>query len=242
MSNTPMSRAGVGHHEREGDADIAAIAAVLADRTRADMLVTLLDGRALPAGELARAAGVAPSTASSHLFRLVENGFLAVERTGKHRYYRLSSPELIAAMEALAVVAPSKPIRSLKQSRNAEAIRYARTCYDHLAGQVGVAFTQTLVDREIVIELEGGYRVTNDGKTILEDFGLDIDKLKRQLAFSPNHIDWSERYRHIAGPLAKAITVRMFDLGWLNRVQAGRAVRVTEPGRDGLKERFGLEL
>lgn len=242
MNNRRTTRARAEIHEREGDADIAAIASVLADRTRADMLVMLLDGRALPAGELARAAGVAPSTASSHLARLVENGFLAVERTGKHRYYRLSSPELIAAMEALAVIAPSKPIRSLKQSRNAEAIRYARTCYDHLAGQVGVAFTQTLVDREIVIELEGGYRVTNDGKVVLEDFGLDVDKLKAQLAFSPNHIDWSERYRHIAGPLAKAITVHMFDLGWLNRVQASRAVRVTAPGRDGLKEHFGLEL
>lgn len=225
-----------------GDADIATVAALLADRTRATVLMALLDGRALPAGELARATGVAPSTASAHLSRLVQSGFVAVEPWGKHRYYRISSPDLIAAMEALAVIAPTKPVRSLHQSQQAKAIRFARICYDHLAGYIGVACTQALIDQGFISELEGGYSVTERGVRGLEEFGLELGRLKRQLSFSPYHIDWSERYRHIAGPLAKALTEHMFELDWLARVQPSRAVRVTETGTKGLRVLFGLEI
>ncbi len=225
-----------------GDADIAVVAALLADPTRADFLLTLSDGRALPAGELARTAGVAPSTASAHLARLVESGFVAVEPWGKHRYYRISSPALIAALEALAVIAPTKPVRSLHQSDRAAALHFARTCYDHLGGYLGVALTQALVEREILIELETGYSVTEGGARRLGEFGVDLGRVGRQLSYSPYHIDWSERYRHIAGPLAKALTVRLFELNWLERVQLSRAVRLTAIGRDGLRESFGLDV
>jgi DNA-binding transcriptional ArsR family regulator len=225
-----------------GDVDIAGIAALLADPTRADFLLTLSDGRALPAGELARTAGVAPSTASAHLARLVESGLVAVERWGKHRYYRISSPALITAIEALAVIAPTRPVRSLNQSERAMALHFARTCYDHLAGYLGVALTQALVDQGIVSEVEAGYSVTVAGVRRLEEFGLDLEQVGRQLSYSPYHIDWSERYRHIAGPMAKALTARMFDLDWLDRVPSSRAVRLTWIGRNGLRESFGLDV
>lgn len=229
-------------HPLTGDADIAAVAALLADRTRADFLLALADGRALPAGELARTAGVAPSTASAHLARLVESGFVAVESWGKLRYYRISSLELIAAIEALSLIAPARPVRSLQQSEQAAALHFARSCYDHLGGYLGVALTQALVDREVVTALEAGYSVTEGGARCLEQLGLDLGRLRRQLSFSPYHIDWSERYRHIAGPLAKALTARLFALGWLERIPSSRAVCLTEIGRDGLRERFGLDV
>jgi DNA-binding transcriptional ArsR family regulator len=124
--------------ESAGDTNIAAVASLLADPARATIMIALSDGRALPAGELARLAHVAPSTASSHLSKLVEGGLIEVEAWGRHRYYRVPGPELVWAIEALSLVSPSKPVRSFKQSREAEAVRFARTCYDHLAGFLGV--------------------------------------------------------------------------------------------------------
>jgi DNA-binding transcriptional ArsR family regulator len=143
-----------------GDANIAVVASLLADPARATILIALSDGRALPAGELARLAHIAPSTASSHLSKLVEGGLIEVESWGRHRYYRVAGPEIVGVIEALSIVSPAKPVRSLRQSREAEAVRFARTCYDHLAGFLGVGFTQALVKRGTLTESEDGYEVT----------------------------------------------------------------------------------
>lgn len=132
--------------DQRGDKNIAAVASLMADDTRATILMVLSDGRSLPAGDLGRMARVAPSTASWHLDKLVEGGLLEVESWGKHRYFRVAGPEVVGAIEALAPLAPNKPIRSWRQSRAAGRVRFARTCYDHLAGELGVGFTRALVD------------------------------------------------------------------------------------------------
>lgn len=225
-----------------GDADIAAVAAVLADPTRAAIVLALSDGRALPAGELARMARVAPSTVSGHLGRLLESGLVAVEAWGRHRYYRIAGPDVMRALEALALLAPETPVRSLRQAQVGEAVRYARTCYDHLAGYAGVALTEGLALAGSVVAAEEGYTLTPGGVARLEEFGLDLRRLKRQGLFVPRHVDWSERRHHIAGPLAVALTRRLFELRWIERLPSSRAVRVTDAGHQGLRDRFSVDL
>jgi DNA-binding transcriptional ArsR family regulator len=225
------------------EADVAAAAALIADPARARMLLALSDGRALPAGELARLGKVAPSTASAHLAKLVGAGFLSVEQCRRHRYYRLASPELMRALEALAVVAPRAPARSLREYDTANAIRYARTCYDHLAGAVAVLVTDAYVARGILGEVDDGYEVTVDGAAWLADLGLNPDGIqRRRRQFAPACLDWSERRHHIAGSLGAALTHRYLDLGWVARTPASRAVTVTAIGRQGLQERLGVEV
>ena len=225
------------------DADVAAAAALIADPTRARMLLALSDGRALPAGELARLGKVAPSTASAHLTRLVGAGFLRVEPCRRHRYYRLTSPELMRAIEALAVVAPRAPVRSLREYDTANAICYARTCYDHLAGAVAVQVTDAYVARGILGEVDDGYEVMAEGAVWLADLGLDPDALaRRRRQFAPACLDWSERRHHLAGSLGAALTQRYLDLGWVARIPASRAVTVTAVGRQQLEDRLGVEV
>jgi DNA-binding transcriptional ArsR family regulator len=236
--------AGAPAQHPAGDVDIAAVAALLADPARAAILTALLDGRALPAGELARTAHIAPSTASAHLARLLASGFLSVECWGRHRYYRIVSVELIQAMEALAVAAPPAPIRSLRQSQTAAALRYARTCYDHLAGCVGVALTQALIEAKWLVEGESGYHIPAEGRERFIAFGLDLPSLRQRHTplFAPWHVDWSERRHHLAGPLAVGVTTRLFERGWLVRMPMSRAVRLTDAGRTGVGEWCGMQM
>ena len=138
-----------------GDVDIAAVAALFADRTRARVLVALSDGRALPASVLATEAGVSPQAASAQLSRLQAAGLLAVEQSGRHRYYRLATGQVSAILEALAQLAPAQPVRSLRQSTRAAALRSARACYDHLAGKLGVELTQALIDHRALTPTDG---------------------------------------------------------------------------------------
>lgn len=223
-----------------GDANIAAVGALLADPARATMLLALCEGRALTAGELARRARIAPSTASAHLGKLLASGFVGVEAAGRHRYFRVTSRPLLDALEALAVIAPPLPVRSLRQSEAALAVRYARTCYDHLAGNVGVRLTQALCDEESLSEVEGGYQLTLAGRDRLQRMGVTYSGLKRAVIFVPYHIDWSERRHHIAGPLAVAVTRHLFEKAWIVRMPSSRAVRLTDAGRAGFEAYFGL--
>jgi len=226
-----------------GDADIAAAAALLADPTRATMLLALSDGRAFTAGELAKRARVAPSTASEHLGRLVDSAMLAVEKQGRHRYYRLANVALVDALESLACLAPQKKIHTLSESESAKAVHRARMCYNHLAGTLGVMLTEALVEKHILRVAESGYVVQHDGIAWLEHFGVASGSLKtRGSLFAPKHIDWSERKHHVAGSLGAALAYRLFELRWIERQTASRAVCLTEHGLDGLEQLFGLRL
>jgi DNA-binding transcriptional ArsR family regulator len=220
----------------DGDADLAAVGALLAEPARARMLAALGDGRALPASALAAEADVAPSTASGHLARLVDGGLLAAESRGRRRYFRLEGPEVAEALEAIARIAPSEPVRSLRQATRAEALRLARTCYDHLAGRLGTALMDAMVERGIV----AGEHVTADGVEALSGLGVDLDSVPgRRPLFRPC-LDWSERRPHAAGKLGAALAGRCFELGWVERLDGTRAVRVTPAGDAAFAEHFGL--
>ncbi|MCL6452163.1 MAG: helix-turn-helix domain-containing protein [Alicyclobacillus sp.] len=204
------------------------------------MLMNLLGGRALPASELARAARVTPQTASSHLAKMVEGGLLVHEAYGRHRYYRLASEEVGQALEALNAIALPKPVRSLRESDQSKALHFARTCYDHLAGEVGVALTDRMLELGLIRAEGRDYVVTTDGAKWFPDFGIDLDGIRRgRRHFARECLDWSERRHHLAGALGAALTNRLFDLGWIERVPGGRAVRVTRTGFARLESDLG---
>jgi DNA-binding transcriptional ArsR family regulator len=221
--------------ETQGEVDIAAAAALMADPSRAAVLMELTDGRALPPSELAEVAGVSRSTMSEHLAKLQKAGFLAVERGGRNRYYRLSGPEVATAVEALAALAPRAEVHSLRQANRAGALGAARTCYGHLAGELGVGITDALLDRGLV-EREGEvFLLTDPGAAFLRDLG--IAKPPRA---GKSCNDWSERRPHLAGKLGVALTKRLFDLGWVKRTERRRAVEVTDEGKRQLAKRLSI--
>jgi DNA-binding transcriptional ArsR family regulator len=224
-----------------GDINIVPVALLLADPTRASILQELSDGRALPAGELARRARVSSSTASAHLFKLTDAGLLAVEKQGRHRYYRIADPAIIQAIETLAALAPARPVRSLRESQIAEAVRNARMCYNHLAGNLGVKLSQALVDKHVLDASDEGYSITPQGLDWLRNFGIDEAVLKKRGSLVvPYHIDWSERRPHVAGELGAALARRLFDLEWITRTRSSRAVRLTATGQQALQDEFAI--
>ena len=235
------------------DTDIASAAALIADSTRAAILRALLPDRPLAAGELARLAGVSAATASFHLAKLLEGGMITVIRQGRHRYYRLAGHEVAAALEALGLISPGLPVRSLRQSREATALAEARTCYDHLAGRAGVELLDGMLRRGLLEEKSGRtdhgdtsslrFEVTGAGTKELGSFGLNLLQLRRSRRhFAGTCIDWTQRRRHLNGALAAAITSRLFELGWIERGQRRRSVRVTPAGIEGLASTFGVAL
>lgn len=242
-----------------GDADVARIAALIGDRARARVLMTLADGRALPASVLAAEAGVAASTISEHLARLLDARLLTAERQGRARYFRLADPLVAEALEAIARISPPEPIRSLRQGTRAHALRRARTCYNHLAGRLGVTLMAALLDRGLLAGGDGHhqpdtggtdrlsapgrdvtYRLTPDGHRDLAAFGLDLDGAGRQRPAIRYCLDWSEQRHHLAGPLGAALTSRLLDLDWIRHTPQRRAVLLTDAGSRGLCDTFGV--
>ncbi|HEX3108810.1 MAG TPA: metalloregulator ArsR/SmtB family transcription factor [Thermoanaerobaculia bacterium] len=224
------------------DAAIAPVAEVLADPVRVAMLMALSDGREVPAGELALAAGVTAPTASAHLAKLATAGFIGVRRQGRHRFYRLVRPELVQAMEALAVLAPEGTPRTHRQARIGRAVRAARTCYDHLAGQLGVGLTRALLDRGALHQYGQQFEVTRAGSELFTQFGIDLEEVRaKRRGFAPACLDWSERVPHIAGSLGAALLTVLFDRGWIERTRDSRAVTVTLAGRRGFERTFGMK-
>ena len=228
----------------EGDADIAKVGALVADPARARILLALGDGRALPATVLADEAGVSPSTSSAHLSKLVAGGLLHVRRDGRHKYFRVAGPDVGELIEVLARLSPGSSVRSLRQGTRAEAIRHARTCYDHLAGVLGTSLMDALLERELLApDPNADFRLTERGAAELAAFGIELAPLRaRRRQLLRGCVDWSERRHHLAGGLGAAIARRMFELGWIERSRGTRAVRVTESGARGLRETFGVEL
>src|SRR6185312_12436666 len=186
-----------------GEPNIAAVAALIGDPARAAILLALADGRALPAGELAAFAGVSSSAASAHLSKLLEGGLLALERQGRHRYYRFAGPAVATALEGLALIAGQQPSRSVvMRSPQAQALRYARTCYDHLAGELGVDIAYAMRDRGLISPVKQGKRVdvTKAGAAWFDAvFGIDVGKLRPgRHGLGCKCLDWTERRHHLA--------------------------------------------
>lgn len=229
----------------EREPGIAVTAALIGDTGRAAMLIALADGRALPAGELAAAAGLSASAASGHLARLTEGGLLAVERQGRHRYYRLASPGVAAILESLAAHAGTPRRASVLSSPRERALRQARSCYDHLAGELGVAVAAALEERGLLAADEGKRLVvTSAGTTWFAAVpGIDVAALRPgRHGIACRCLDWTERRHHLAGPLGAHLLGRLCDLGWLARTPKSRALRLTQRGAEGLSRELGLHL
>ena len=214
---------------------LASVAAVMADATRARMLSYLLSGEYASAGELARAASVAAATASGHLAKLLDAELVVCEQRGRHRYYRLADDEVAHALEAVALIAERRTHNAAWANPTRARLRFARCCYGHLAGQLGVELFSQLLSKEWLAPAGDGYGLTASGSAGLAELGFSADALGtpssggRRLAY--RCLDWSERRDHLAGTLPKALLTHCLQQGWLRRYADERALEVTPPGR-----------
>ncbi len=225
-------------------ANLVEVAALVGDTARATMLAALMGGQSLTATELAYLARITRPTASGHLGKLVNARLLVVTRKRRFAYYRIASPLVAAMMESLgAVAAIEVPPRHRPRSAEDEAVRFARTCYDHLAGRLGVAVADALAARGHVVLTDEGGEVTAAGERFLMSFGADLAATARsRRLFCQPCLDWSERRYHIKGRVGAAILCRCMELGWFKRMRDSRGLKLTPSGEAGLASVFGVEL
>jgi DNA-binding transcriptional ArsR family regulator len=225
-------------------ANMVEVAALVGDTARATMLGALMGGQALTGSELAFLARVSRSTASEHLAKLVAARLLTVSTKRRFNYYRIASPLVAQMLESMiAVAAIEVPPRHQPRSPQDERLRFARTCYDHVAGRLGVAIADALVAKGCVVLDDDGGEVTDAGRRFFCDFGMDLAaKASSRRIFCRPCLDWSERRYHVAGLIGAQMCRRCFELGWLARERDTRAVRITAAGAMGFRSTFGLSL
>jgi DNA-binding transcriptional ArsR family regulator len=225
-------------------ANMVEVAALVGDTARATMLAALMGGQSLTATELACGASISRSTASGHLTRLVSAGLLTVTRKRRFAYYRIASPLVASMLESIKLVAAiERPPRHRPRSARDDALCFARSCYDHLAGRLGVAVTDALVARGHVVLSDEGGEVTPSGEKFFASFKVDLNPPSRsRRLFCQPCLDWSERRYHLKGIVGAGLLCRCLELGWFQRARDDRALRVTPAGRVGLGETFGVVL
>ena len=222
---------------------ISAIAALIGDVARANILSALMSGKALTATELAHHSGVGASTTSGHLARLLDGQLIAVEKQGRHRYYRISSPAVAGAFESLSNLAATGPKHHRPTGPKDLSMRQARTCYDHMAGQLAVAVTDALTSRGLIVVEDRSGLITDEGRRFFADFGIDLNpKPKSARPLCRTCLDWSERRMHLGGRLGAAILAQSLRRHWIRPVRDSRALTVTRDGERGFHEVFGLPL
>jgi DNA-binding transcriptional ArsR family regulator len=220
---------------------IAEIAAMIGDVSRSAILCTLMDGRAFTAGELASYASVSAQTASGHLAKLMEAGLISVAQQGRHRYYRIASADVADVIESLAVLAAAGPKSFRLPGPKDKAMRLARSCYDHLAGQLAVSVAVTLEKRGFLSLQDGSATVSAEGRKYFCDFGLALDRdAPKRRVFCRACLDWSERRFHIGGQLGAELMDRLIELNWLKRGPQSRTLIVTRSGEAGFAREFGI--
>jgi DNA-binding transcriptional ArsR family regulator len=225
------------------DARIAEIAALVGDPARTNILAALMGGRALTAGELVHAAGVSPQTTSGHLGKLTNGRLIACVKQGRHRYYRIATPRVAEMLESIMAVVADAPPRYRPRSKLDDAMRDARTCYDHFAGKLGVGITDALCALGHVTLSEEGGELSEKGMVFFEKFGIDLAAARsRRRIFCRPCLDWTERRPHLGGTVGAVLAQRCFDLKWVQRTQDSRALIVTPAGRRGLTDTFGLSV
>ncbi|HEV7938037.1 MAG TPA: winged helix-turn-helix domain-containing protein [Solirubrobacteraceae bacterium] len=226
-----------------GDADIAAVAALIGDRTRARFLHELLGGEGRRASELASTAGVSRSTASFHLGRLLAANLVEVRVHGGRRSYRLAGPEVARAIESLQRIAPRQTVRSLRAASTAHALDCARFCYDHLAGRLAIELVDAMTTTGLLTFTNDHFELTEQGISWFRDLGIDIDALRAaRRSFARACLDWSERRPHLAGATGAALAGRFIELGWIERAAHSRAVTLTPTGRIQLHRTLGIKI
>ncbi len=237
-SMTPTAR-----RRYTADPNVAEIAALIGDPARSAMLFALLDGRELPASELAFRAGTSPQSASAHLGKLVAGGLLNASAAGRQRLFRLASPDIGHAIEALATIARPTPTVALSQENALGRLRQARSCYDHLAGRLGVALTDHFIEHGTIQLSERAFEITQRGETFFRGFGIDVNRARAtRRSFARACIDWTERRPHLAGSLGASVLQRFLTAGWLARNAKDRALRVTPIGRNEFERRFRIRF
>lgn len=223
--------------------NISTVAHLISEPVRAVILITLTDNFARSAGALAEVAGVTAQTASSHLAKLLDGGLLKVESKGRHRYYRLAGPHVARVLESLATVGPVTQAWRTTPNRSAQQLRFARCCYDHLAGQIGVAVTQRMIERDYLVQRdEYSYELTPTGESWLRKLGMNFSEpLADRAEHASRCLDWTERQYHVAGALGAGLMNVFRSNGWITRVPETRAVTVTPAGWKALGEHLGIE-
>ncbi len=228
---------------RSADPNIAEVAALIGDPGRAAMLLALLDGRDLAASELASVAGMTPQAATAHFKKLVAAGLLIGRSAGRHRFFRIASPEVGHAIEALATIARPARIVALAQSTTFERLREARSCYDHLAGKLGVAVTERLIERKAIAPAGCNFTLTPQGHNIFSDLGIEVESVKgERRRFARACMDWTERRPHLAGSLGASVLQLLVRKRWVIRNANDRALRVTPEGVREFRRRLGITL
>jgi len=223
--------------------DIARIAALLGDPARANMMTALLGGVSLTAGELAREAGVTPQTASSHLAKLTEGGLLCLRKQGRHAYYALSGEDVAGVMEKLMGLAERAGHSRVRTGPREPALRRARVCYDHLAGDLGVGMLEALVARGVIADQGGALSLTGEGEGFLRTFGVEpLGLASGRRPMCKACLDWSVRRSHLAGAVGKALLQQIYARGWARRVEGARVVAFSAPGLRAFGETFGVDL
>lgn len=223
-------------------ADFASIARLLASPARSVMVGALLEGRALTAGELARLAAIAPSTTSEHLDELVRGGLVVVTAQGRHRYFAVANSAVAEALEAFARICPELPVSSLRSSEQARALRRARTCYDHLAGALGVAILDAVVERRWLVPVGPTFELGPGGSGGFAELGVDVAAVRRQKRrLARPCLDWTERRSHLAGGLGAALAGSLLQRRWIERDSQHRALRVTPTGKANLRALLEVE-
>jgi DNA-binding transcriptional ArsR family regulator len=225
------------------DADLAAVGRALGDTNRARFVLALLGGPELSAGELASRAGTSSSLASAHLTTLLEAGLISVRQQGRQRCYRLASADIAQAIEALLAIAPPAEATGLTSVTRGKALQRARTCYDHLAGRLGVSLADAFEQRQLLTSSDSGWALTSQGERRLGALGLDASLLQRgRRPFLRPCLDWTERRPHIAGALGQSLASRFLDLAWVRRSPGSRALVITPAGEQQLLAEFGVRV
>lgn len=222
---------------------ISAIAALIGDPARANILSALMGGKALTASELAYCAGVSPQTASGHLSKLVDGGLVTVEKQGRHRYHRLASTSVAEAFESLSGLASAGPKRQRMTGPRDAAMRQARTCYDHMAGRLAVAVTDCLISRNLIVVEDRSGMITDEGRRFFTDFGVDLDNRPNSARpLCRTCLDWSERRMHLGGRLGALLLTRSIELHWVRSVNGSRSLTLTRDGERGFHNQFGIPV
>lgn len=225
------------------DADLAAVGRALGDTHRARFVLMLLGGQELSAGDLSSRAGASSSLASAHLAKLLESGLVSVSRRGRQRYYRLASQDIAQAIEALLVISPQRSATGLAGVHRGKALQRARTCYDHVAGQLGVALADAFEQDSIIATTDAGWTLTSRGEDRLGELGLDSGALHRgRRPLLRSCQDWTERRPHMAGQLGQLLASKLLELNWVRRRPGTRALQITPLGEQQLLTEFAVRI
>jgi len=216
-------------------------AGLIGDATRAAIMWTLLDCRAFTATELSIAVNTSPQNISMHLGKLLEANLLSVEKQGRHKYYRFSSKEVAYVVEAMANLIPKPEISSKKKIENYPPVKYCRTCYDHLAGKIGVALADSLLEQKIIIEKNNTFEISPEGEKWFSDFGINLEEAQKQKRiFLKPCLDWSERRYHIAGSVGTLLLNKMLEQDWIRRTKDSRTIIITGKGEKEMLQNFKI--